>query len=156
MADSASLYEQDFHAWIGQQVGHLQERRLDQLDLDNLVEELEALGRAEKRSVFGNMRTILQHLLQIAAGPDGPAEDWRTAISVHRVYLEGDFRTSPSLRPYAVKILPECYERARHRAAEDAGLPLSAFPPACPYSLAQVLDPGFASRRKGGPDGAET
>lgn len=153
--DSASLYDEDFHAWIRHQIGLLQQRRLDSLDLDNLIEELEAVGRAEKRSVFANMRVILQHLLQLRARTTGPAEAWKTAISVHRVYLAEDFRTSPSLRPYAVAILPECYDRARSHAAEQTGLPLSGFPPDCPETLDQVLDPGYLPGNKDGPDGDE-
>ncbi|HKK23078.1 MAG TPA: DUF29 domain-containing protein [Pseudohaliea sp.] len=153
--DRASLYDEDFYAWIRHQIGLLQQRRLDSLDLDNLIEELEAVGRAEKRSVFTNMRVILQHLLQLRARTSGPADEPETAIGAHRVYLAEDFRTSPSLRPYAIDILPECYDRARTRAAEETGLPLSAFPADCPESLDQVLDPGYLPGTKEGPDGDE-
>ncbi len=48
---AAALYDEDFVAWLDAQVAALRERRFEELDLDNLIEEVEAIRRAELRSV---------------------------------------------------------------------------------------------------------
>ena len=47
--DQRSLYERDFCLWLEQQSELLRERRFDELDLANLVEEIEAMGAETRR-----------------------------------------------------------------------------------------------------------
>ena len=59
-----SLYERDFYLWLEQQASRLREGRLDELDLANLLEEIEDMGRSEKRAIEGYLVVVLTHLLK--------------------------------------------------------------------------------------------
>jgi hypothetical protein len=54
-----ALYETDFYAWAREQAALLRAGRFRELDLEHLVEEVEDLGGALKRSVRSRVRTIL-------------------------------------------------------------------------------------------------
>jgi Domain of unknown function DUF29 len=62
------LYETDFYVWTEQQAALLRARRSEELDLENLIEEIEASGRAEKSKVLNNARVIIEHLLKLQSG----------------------------------------------------------------------------------------
>ena len=138
-----SLYEEDFLLWIEQQMALLRAGRLDRLDLANLIEELESMGRSEKKSVFSNMRVVLVHLLKLQFQPEKATRSWTDSVIEHRARIRDDFATSPSLRRYSRETLLQCYDHARAVTASQTRLPLTAFPETCPYSFEQVLDPEF-------------
>ena len=136
------LYEQDFYVWTEVQTGLLRERRFTALDLENLIEEIEALGRAEKRAVLGNAVVIVEHLLKLQRSPaQEPRAGWIDSVLEHRNRLELDL--TPRLRQILADELPRVYAIARRTAerrlrapGEDA--PAAALPVSCPYSLDQI------------------
>jgi hypothetical protein len=138
-----SLYERDFYLWIKQQATLLREGRLDELDIDNLLEEVEFLGRLEKRTIKRNLIVVLTHLLKYQIQPDQRSNSWRASIVEHRQRLRDDFEFSPSLRAYAAEVFNETYEDAREQAAAETGLLKSRFPQTSPYTIEQTVDPDF-------------
>jgi hypothetical protein len=138
-----SLYERDFYLWVEEQVRLLREGRLDELDLANLLEEVEWMGRSEKRAIKSNLIVVLIHLLKYQFQPDQRSSNWRGSIVEHRRRLRDDLKDSPSLHGYASEIFLEAYEDAREQASVESGLPLRALPKASPYTLEQTLDPEF-------------
>lgn len=64
-AKSVSLYDTDYHCWLSQTVAQLREKNFGNLDLDNLIEELESLGRSEKHALSSYLMRLCEHLLQI-------------------------------------------------------------------------------------------
>ena len=157
MADAApdlldpptSLYDEDFCLWIERQVGLLRAGRLDRLDLENLIEELESMGRSEKSAIKSNMVVVLTHLLKIQFQPEKATRSWLGSIREHRRRLRDDFGASPSLRRYARGSLAGAHDDARKQAADETGLTLATFPINCPYSFEQVLDPDFQPEAHG-------
>ncbi|MEB3338520.1 MAG: DUF29 domain-containing protein [Leptolyngbyaceae bacterium] len=136
----ASLYEADFCAWLQQQSQMLKEGRLADLDLENLLEELEALVRSEKRAFESNLRVLLQHLLKWHYQLDRRSNSWRATIREHQLRLRKQLEDSPSLKPYFYKVFAETYQDARELAALETGLPMDAFPIEAPYRVDQVLN----------------
>jgi Domain of unknown function DUF29 len=63
------LYDRDYYLWLNQTVKLLQEQRLSELDIPHLVEELEDMGRIEKRAVESNLVVVLMHLLKYQYQP---------------------------------------------------------------------------------------
>ena len=57
-----SLYEQDFSLWLEEQAALLREGRFDELDLVNLVEEIEAIARKDKKAIKSNLVVLLSTL----------------------------------------------------------------------------------------------
>ncbi|MGF1567962.1 MAG: DUF29 domain-containing protein [Nodosilinea sp.] len=136
----AQLYEQDYALWLAATCQRLQDGRLVDLDIPNLLEELEDMGRSEKRALISNLLVVLMHLLKYAHQPDQRSNSWRFTLKEHRRRLQAALKTSPSLRPYFDQEFEECYQEARDLAATETGLSLETFPPICPFSPEQVLD----------------
>ena len=139
-AEQQSLYEQDFNLWLEQQAALLREGRFHQLDLANLVDEIEATARTDRKAIKSNIVVLLTHLLKHQFQPEQRSTGWHGSIVEHRQRLRDDFEESPSLRTHATKV----YARAaRERASAQTGLPLRSFPRSTPYTLEQTLDPKF-------------
>ncbi|NJL44895.1 MAG: DUF29 domain-containing protein [Leptolyngbyaceae cyanobacterium SM2_3_12] len=136
----AQLYEQDYALWIEATCQGLRTGRWAELDLANLLEELEDIGRSEKRALTSNLIVVFMHLLKYAHQPELRSNSWRFTLKEHRRRLQEALNTSPSLKPYLDQILADCYQQARDLAATETGLSLDHFPPECPYSSSQVLD----------------
>jgi Domain of unknown function DUF29 len=138
------LYDQDFYVWAGSQAQLLRERRFHELDLENLIEEVDDLGGALKRSVRSRARTIMEHLLKLQHSPaQEPRLGWRETIRTQRSELLGDL--TPSLRRTLAEELSDLYDRARHDAEgslRDHGehAAADALPNACPYTPYQITD----------------
>jgi hypothetical protein len=140
--DRNTLYEEDFAAWLDVQAAALRERRFADLDLDNLVEEVESLRRAELRSVEHHARVVIAQLLQLAHSTLGdPRWSWKSTAMSHRHQLE--MSLTPTLRQELEARLEEVHERGRRLAAtvlETEGTPCDWLPHKCPYTLAEILD----------------
>jgi hypothetical protein len=137
------LYERDLCLWLEQQAALLREGRFDELDLDNLIEEIEAMARRDQKAVKNNLVVLLSHLLKHQFQPEQRSSSWRGSIVEHRQRLQDDFEESPSLRPHAAAIFSRAYTDARERASAETSLPLHTFPGSSPYTLDQTLDPKF-------------
>jgi hypothetical protein len=142
LADEA-LYERDFCLWLAQQAALLRERRFDELDLANLIEEIEAMARKDRKAVKSNLIVLLIHLLRYQYQPEQRSNSWRGSVLEHRRRLRDDFEESPSLRPQAASVFARAYTDAREQASVETGLALKAFPRSSPYTLEQALDPRF-------------
>ena|SRR5918996_2565669 len=141
--DRRSLYERDFHLWLEQQAALVREGRPDQLDVANLLEEIEAMGRKERRAIRSNLVVLLTHLLKHQFQPDRRSSGWSGSIVEDRQRLRDDFEESSSLRAHAADVFARAYADARERASAETALPLRTFPRASPYTPEQVLDPRF-------------
>jgi hypothetical protein len=117
-----SLYERDFYLWIEQQTALLRAGRLEEIDVANLLEELESLGRSEKRAIKSNLVVVLTHLLKYQLQPNQRSSRWRGVIAEHRRRLRDDFEFSPSLRRHAAEVFAEAYADACEQTAAETGL----------------------------------
>lgn len=136
-------HDQDYAAWLFETAALLRAGQLDALDIANLVEELEDMGRSEKRAVKSNLEVLLRHLLKYQYQPQLRSNSWRFTILEHRDRLADAFHDSPSLKPYYVSIFLVAYDRARQKAAAETGLPIETFPIESPFTPAATLNPDF-------------
>lgn len=136
---SATLYDHDFYAWTQQQIQLLKSGRLDNVDLEHLIEEVESMGASERRELFSRMRVIVLHLLKWQFQPELRSSGWRGTLVEQRAELDDLLNQSPSLRSLCLDALEHAYPRARIEAAVETGLPLSTFPESCLYTLDDVL-----------------
>ena len=136
------LYEQDVYAWAKAQVELLRAGRFADLDLEHLIEEVEDVAGALKRSARQRVRTIIEHLLKLEHSPaEEPRPGWRATVRTQRVRLRDAL--TPTLRREVDGELAELYGDARGLAEgalrdhrEDAAA--AALPASCPYSLDQI------------------
>lgn len=138
-----SLYEQDFYLWLQTNINLLKEGKFAEIDLENLLEELESMGRSDKNALKSNLRVLLMHLLKYKYQPDKRSNSWNYTIIEHRIRLEETFKTSPSLYRFFEDIFNESYQNARKLAAGETGLSIKIFPPESPFTVEEVLNPDF-------------
>ena len=145
--NSATLYEQDYYLWLEQLIKQSRAIKgnciLAEIDLENLIEELESMGRSEKRAVYRNLKILLMHLLKYRYQPEQRSNSWRRTIREHQQRLQEAFRDSPSLRNHFNGVFNSCYQAARELAADETGLILDAFPIESPFSQELVLNPDY-------------
>ncbi len=132
-------YSTDFSSWISQTAQLLREQRWQELDLPKLIEEVEDLGKSERRGIASQLTRLLLHLLKWQYQPQRRSDSWLDSITDARTQIELAIEDSPSLRSYPTEQLEESYQRARRQAAKQTSMELLAFPTTCPYSLELVL-----------------
>ena len=137
------LYAQDFCLWIEQAVKLLSENRLSELDRENLIEEIESMGRSEKHGLESNLEVILMHLLKYRYQPEKRSNSWRSTLFEHRLRLHKAFKTSPSLKRHFADEFSDCYATARKFAAIETNIDIDAFPITSPFTQSQVLDEDY-------------
>ncbi len=135
-----TLYDKDYCLWLEETVQLLREGRLTELDINNLIEEIEDMGRSEKKAVKSNLKIVLCHLLKYKYQPEKRSRSWLSTIFEHRDRLEDDFAESPSLKRYFDQVFEPCYQKARKQASIETGFPLETFPINCPFTTEEVLD----------------
>ena len=139
----SSLYDQDIYLWLEKTVNLLRTENFLELDRDHLIEELETMGRSEKRVIESNLRVLLMHLLKYQYQPERRSNSWLSTIIEHRIRINKDLKASPSLKGYFEQIFDETYQDARILASVETGLPLGVFSLTCPLTSEQVLDRDF-------------
>lgn len=137
------LYNADFAQWITQATLLLQQGKFDELDIENLIEEVEDLGKRDRRALCSNLEIVLLHLLKWQFQPEQRSASWRGSIREHRRQITRILKDSPSLNAYLQQEYEDCYIGARLQAADETGSPLNTFPPECPYVLAHTLNENF-------------
>ena len=142
-AKSQTLYETDYLQWIETTVGKLQSRDYVNVDWENLIAEIEDMGRSERRGLKSNLIVVLVHLLKWQFQGDRRSGSWEGSIIEHRRRMREAIDDSPSLQPYLESIFLDCYPQAVKQAKAETQLPLDTFPKPCPYELAQVLNDEF-------------
>jgi hypothetical protein len=136
-------YEADYARWCAEQGALLRAGRLDLLDRENLAEEIESLGRSDKREIRNRLGVLLLHLLKWQFQAEKRKAGWLSTIREQRQQISGLIDESPSLRAYPENELTREFEFARLKAADETGLPLADFPVDCPYRIGEVLGRDF-------------
>lgn len=143
MPRNAIAYDDDFYAWTQEQSRLLRAGELAEIDAENLAEEIESVGKSDRREIRNRLTVLLVHLLKWQFQPRRRGASWSDTIGEQRLQIDSVFADSPSLRPFFVEILLETYSRARRKAARETRIDLSIFPDVCPYTPEQILSEEF-------------
>ena len=135
----SDTYLADFNSWVAQTTQLLRERRWHEIDVTHLIEEVEDLGKSERRGIASQLTRLLLHLLKWQYQPQRRSDSWLDSITDARTQIELAIEDSPSLRSYPAEQLEESYQRARRQAAKQTSMEISVFPDVCPYSPELVL-----------------
>ena len=137
------IYEGDFYLWTEVTASLLQDGKFDEVDIRSLIEEIESMGRSEKRELKSRLIVLLMHLLKWQYQPGKRSESWRSTISEQRICLEALLEDSPSLKQYLLDNFESCYEKARVKAADETGMRLDIFPIALPFTKEETLSSNY-------------
>ncbi|MBR8827151.1 MAG: DUF29 domain-containing protein [Gomphosphaeria aponina SAG 52.96 = DSM 107014] len=147
-----TLYEQDFGLWLEQTINKIRAREFELVDWENLLEELEDLGKSEKRALVSNLVVLIAHLLKLQVQQDAPEsmkKGWRDSVVEHRERVLIDLHKIPSLKSYLSEAIQEAYPSARKVAIKQGqgkavGKPyVFEYPETCPFRIEEVLDEDF-------------
>ena len=137
------LYDTDFYAWTQEQARLLRERRFADLDLDNLVDEVESVGKSDKDQIESRLEVLMAHLLKWKYQPGGRGTSWTGTIFEQRGRIARLLKSSPSLREFYQQAVAESYLAARLLAAKETGIAFGLFPENCEFTPEQVIDLEF-------------
>jgi hypothetical protein len=138
-----TLYDQDYYLWLKTTINQLRTGQFSAVDLENLLEELETMGRSEKRAVESLLTNLLVHLLKLKCWDSERERNqghWQGEVRTFRRQIKKSLKDSPSLKPYILEIFDECYQDARKEASDRSQLPIDTFPLIPIGSLEQILD----------------
>ncbi len=135
----SELYDRDFYAWANEQAGLLRAGKLSSADIANIAEEIETLGRSEKRELVSRLTVLLQHLLKWRFQPERRGRSWELSIANARDELTDHLDENPSLKAMLPEAIATGYRRARRSAEQEKGLPGNTFPVECPWTFDQAM-----------------
>ena len=138
---TAQIYDRDYHLWLEETAQLLKNRDFNQLDLENLIEEIETLGRSERNKLISSLRLIYQHLLKWQYQPEKRSKSWTDTIDRERDNINDYIEDMPSLKRLLdnPEAIAKAYNRGRRDAMKETGI--NNLPRECPFTIEQVIDP---------------
>lgn len=136
-------YEKDYYSWLMKNAGLLRDSRFSEIDADHIAEELEAMGRSEKRELINRLSVLIAHLLKWKYQAVRRSRSWRNTISTQRIDIQELLEDSPSLRHEIDKKIDKAYEKAKLMAEGETGIGKEDFSANCPFSPEDILDGAF-------------
>lgn len=123
------------YAWAFEQAQLLRLGRFSELDLPNVIEEIESLGREVRLQLSFYYRDLMAYLLEWQSSPENQTAELRKAILECRFGIETEEKDAKSLRDAAKQTMRECYAEAVALAMMATGLPRECFPIECPFTV---------------------
>jgi hypothetical protein len=140
---TSRLYDDDFYAWANEQAALLRDGKLAQADLEHIAQEIESMGKTEKRELSSRLKILILHLLKWRFQPLKRSASWNVSITVQRHELVDHLDDNPSLKPLIADMVARAYGDAVLRATLETSLPKSAFPDSCPWTFEEMIAEDF-------------
>lgn len=140
-----TAYETDIVAWAKEQAALLRSGQLSALDIEHIAEEIEDVGKSEKRELASRMAVLLAHLLKWQHQPSRRGSSWTRTLKEKRKAIAAALRQTPSLKASLTDAdwLAGVWADAVTKAIDETGL--DSFPEDCPWPMIQVLSEDFFS-----------
>lgn len=135
----ANLYDRDFYAWASEQAALLRAGKLAVADIEHIAEEIESMGRSEKRELVSRLTVLLLHLLKWEHQPERRGASWEATIRVQRLQLTDHLEDNPSLKSQVADAIIRAYRLATAEAVVETGLPAKTFPVVCPWDFGDIM-----------------
>lgn len=139
MDTTKTLYDTDFVAWADRTAGLLRAGRFNEIEVENVAEEIETLGRSERKGVRSHLQRLMMHKMKQRIQPERDGPSWQLSIAEARQSIQDDIEESPSLRRHLEDNLQKLYVRAIEEALIETRLTYSPFPKLCPWTLDDLL-----------------
>lgn len=136
-------HDRDFYAWANDSAARLRAGRWAEVDVDQIAEELEDMGKQQKHALAGHLKILMLHLLKWRYQPGFRGVSWRLSIANARDEITELLEDSPSLASKVAEIVARRYPAARSRASLETGLALETFPTECPFTRDQLVYQDF-------------
>lgn len=136
-----TLYDLDYADWIADTVARLKAHDFTGLDLENLIEEIETLGRSERHALSSQWIRVVKHLLKLEAQPQAREyhNSWVSSVLKGLRRIDRSLKSSPSLLGYLRANETEWYQQAIKETSIETRLPQANFPKSCPYDVLELI-----------------
>ena len=128
--NDVQTYNGDYYGWTQQQAGYLRSGRMDRVDLENVAEEIDSLGKSQLHALTSSYRLIAMHLLKFLVQPQKASASWLTTIGRERGNIELMLDDSPGLKSRREERFAKAYDVARRAPAAAPPVPRGAVPAA--------------------------
>ena len=115
MTELEQLYDRDFNLWVEQIANAIKDRDLNNMDWDNLIDEVEDMGKSEKRSLESYLERLIEHILKLRfweSERERNYKHWKAEVVNFRNRIQRLLKRSPSLKKYMDEIYAEVYQDA--------------------------------------------
>lgn len=137
------LYETDFYAWTVEQSQLLKNGDFQHLDIINLMEEIESLGKQQRQELRNRLGVLMGHLLKWDYQPQKRSKSWRVTIREQRREILQLLKENPSLKSYLTEAIVLGHESGLDLVVKETPLDYKDLPPDPIYTLEQLLDSSF-------------
>jgi len=141
----SNLYETDFYAWTVEQSKLLKNGDLQKLDIINLVEEVESLGKQQRQELRHRLGILIGHILKWEYQPEKRSKSWRVTIRSQRREIEILLLDNPSLKSYLLEAIARAYNAGLDLVVLETPLDYQDLPEECIYTIEQLFNPDFPS-----------
>ena len=144
-------YEQDFHQWIEHHITLLRAGRLNEIDVEHLIEELEGMAGRDRNELLSRLKILIAYLLKwqfqlqqlTEKCKEFDGRSWQRSIIEQRSEIADQLENIPSLKNHLNELVALAYPKAVKLSVKETQLPLSTFPRDCPYTVEQLLNDDF-------------
>ena len=136
-------HDEDVYGWAVHTAQLLRNKKMNEVDFDNIIEEMEALGRSEKHEFINRLSLVISHLLKWQFQPNMRGHSWIYTIEEQRKQAKIHLKDNPSLKGRLNEVLIDAYDIAMSRAAKETALDKKTFPTRCPYTFEQIMNETF-------------
>jgi hypothetical protein len=142
-AKRSSLYDTDYQLWLTQTVAQLRAQDFSHIDLENLIEEIESLGRSEKHAISSYLMRLCEYLLKIKyweSERETCLRGWKREVLNFRLQIQEELGASPSLKSFLQDSFTKQYKNGRKLFLTASELSAALIPEEPNFTLEQALD----------------
>jgi hypothetical protein len=132
-------YDDDFYGWAQQQANYIKQQEYAKLDRENLFEEIESLGKSEKRTLKSYLETLFLHKLKVTYQSYKITRSWNCSIKVSIDRCQEVLKENPSLKPKLKELMKSAYSHSRINASSETGIDEYEFPAECPWTVKDIF-----------------
>jgi hypothetical protein len=136
-------HEKDAYGWAVHTAQLLKEKKMNEVDFDSIIEELEEMGISNKHAFKNRLTQLIFHFLKWQHQPDFRGRSWSGTIKEQRLRLNDLLEENPSLKPFIEELIKKAYRIALTLIEKETPINLKTLPNECPYSFDEMMKEDF-------------
>ena len=136
-------HDEDLYKWAMMNASLLKQGKYQEADMTNIIEEIEVLGRSNKRELVSRSGVLIAHLLKWQYQPNLRSASWEGTIERQRIEIDDLLEENPSLKSHLQEALLKAYKYAFSILKEETPINLKLLPQECPYNFDEMMREDF-------------
>jgi hypothetical protein len=134
-------YETNIVAWANEQAWLVRNKKFELLNIEQIAEEIEDVGKSEQRELASRMAVLLCHLLKWQYQPARQGASWKAAIKTQRERVKRRLNQTPSLKKCLTdsEWLADAWDDARDATEKKIEISYEKFPEQCSWTIEDIL-----------------